>query len=220
VAAVLTIGRYVIILIGVLIVLGALDFDLASLAVVGEGLGVGIGFGLQKTVSNFTSGIVPLFEQSLRSGDLVEVDGILGKVDRSHVRATVVRTLDNVELTIPNETLFTSTVTNYTQSSKITRVMIIIGVSYDTDPEEVMEALLQAAQAHELVMEDPEPVVHFLEYADSSLNFRLAIWLDDPDYRLQVPSELHLAIWKEFEKRDIEIPFPQHDLHIRTGLPG
>lgn len=219
ISAALTLGRYVIICIGILIVFATLGIDATSLTVIGGGLSVGIGFGLQTIISNFISGIILLFEQSLRPGDIIEVDGVLGTVDKLSIRATTVRTFDNVEKIIPNETLFTSTVTTYTQSSRVIRVVITIGASYNSEPKEVMEILLNAAQEHGLVLEEPEPAVFFQDYNSSSIDFHLAIWLADPNYLKRVPSDLRLMIWKEFEKRGIEIPFPQQDLHLRTGFP-
>ena len=219
ISASLTLGRYLVICIGIFIVFAALGVDGTSLTVIGGGLSVGIGFGLQTIISNFISGIILLFEQSLRPGDIIEVDGVLGTVDKLSIRATTVRTFDNVEKIIPNETLFTSTVTTYTQSSRVTRVVMTIGVSYNSEPKEVMEILLAAAQEHGLVLEEPEPAVFFQDYNASSIDFHLAIWLADPSYLKRVPSDLRLMIWNEFEKRGIEIPFPQQDLHLRTGFP-
>jgi small-conductance mechanosensitive channel len=218
ISAALTIGRYVILSLALLIIFWEIGFDPTSLTVIAGGLSVGIGFGLQSIISNFISGIVLLFEQSLRPGDVVEVGGILGTVEKLNVRATTVRTYDNVEMIIPNETFFTSAVTTYTHDSRITRILLTIGAGYDSDPQEVMDILLAAAQRHGLVLNEPAPDVFFENYGDSSIDFHLAIWVEDPSHRKRVPSDLRLMIWKEFEKHGIEIPFPQRDLHIRSGL--
>jgi small-conductance mechanosensitive channel len=217
--AALTIGRYIVLLLGVIIVFTEIGFDPTSLALIGGGLSVGIGFGLQSIISNFISGIVLLFEQSLRPGDVVQVGGVIGTVDRLGIRSTIVRTYDNVSMIIPNETFFTSTVTTYTHDNRITRLILTIGAGYNSDPKEVMEVLLQAAEEHGLVMKDPAPTVFFENYGVSSIDFHLAIWLEDPSYRKRVPSDLRLMIWKEFARRGIEIPFPQQDIHIRSGIP-
>jgi small-conductance mechanosensitive channel len=214
--AALTIGRYIILSLAVLIVFYEIGFDPTSLAVIAGGLSVGVGFGLQAIISNFISGIVLLFEQSLRPGDVVEVGGILGTVEKLNVRATTVRTFDNVEMIIPNETFFTTAVTTYTHGSRITRILLTIGASYNSKPQEVMEILKEAAQRHGLVLDDPAPDVFFENYGNSSIDFHLAIWVADPTHRKRVPSDLRLMIWKEFENRGIEIPFPQRDLHIRS----
>jgi small-conductance mechanosensitive channel len=216
--AVLTIGRYIVVAIGVLIVLGALGFDATTLAVIGGGLSVGIGFGLQSIVSNFISGIVLLFEQSLRPGDVVKIDNTLGEVKKLSIRATTVRTYDNVDITVPNETLFTTAVTNYTQSSRVVRIVMMIGVSYNSDPKQVMSLMLDSAREHGLVLDDPEPCVFFNQFGDSSLMFRMHVWVADPNYLLSVPSDLRMMIWKRFNEHNIKIPFPQRDLHIRSGL--
>jgi len=217
--AVLTIGRYIVVGIGVLIVFSALGFDATTLTVIGGGLSVGIGFGLQSIVSNFISGIILLFEQSLRPGDIVDINNTMGEVKKLSIRATTVRTFDNVDITVPNEILFTTAVTNYTQSSRIVRIVMMIGVSYNSDPKQVMSLILDAAREHGLVLDDPEPTVFFNEFADSSLMFRMHVWVSDPTYLLSVPSDLRMMIWKRFNEHNIEIPFPQRDLHIRSGLP-
>ncbi|HMR65296.1 MAG TPA: mechanosensitive ion channel [Anaerolineae bacterium] len=217
--AALTIGRYIVLVLAVLIVFREVGLDPTSLAVIGGGLSVGIGIGLQSIFSNFVSGIILLFEQSLRQGDVVEVSGIMGTVERLGVRSTTVRTYDNVEMIIPNETFFTNAVTTYTHSSRITRVMLTIGVSYNSNPKEVMDILLSTAKEHGLVLADPAPDVFFEAYNNSSIDFHLAIWLGSPDHRKRVPSDLRLMIWKKFEKHGIEIPFPQQDIHIRSGVP-
>lgn len=217
--AALTVGRYVVLALAALIVFYQVGLDPTSLAVIAGGLSVGIGFGLQSIFSNFISGIVLLFEQSLRPGDVVEVSGILGTVENLGIRATTVRTYDNVEMIIPNETFFTSAVTTYTHGSRITRIVLTIGAGYNSDPQEVMEILKEAAQRHGLVLDDPAPDVFFENYGDSSIDFHLAIWVADPTHRKRVPSDLRLMIWKEFQKHGIEIPFPQRDLHLRSGVP-
>jgi small-conductance mechanosensitive channel len=219
VRAILSIGRYIVLALGLMVILAGIGFDMTALAVIGGGLSVGIGFGLQSIISNFISGIVLLFERSLRPGDVVEVGGIMGTVKKLDIRATTVRRFDNISMIIPNETLFTSTVTNYTQNDQVTRVMIDIGVSYDSDPSQVMDILRRTCREHPLVMDDPQPLIYFKEYGDSSLKFGLGVWLAKIDYLVLVPSELRTRIFAEFKQCGIEIPFPQRDLHIRSGLP-
>ncbi len=219
VMAVLTIGRYVLIGIGILIAMNSLNLDPTAIAAVGGGLSLGIGIGLQSIVGNFVSGIILLFERSIRPGDVIVVDGIFGTVQELQIRSTVVRTFDNVDLIIPNSKLFESTVTSYTRTDRIVRVRLDMGVSYKSDPKQVMEIILSVAKSHGLVRDTPEPVVLFRGFGDSSLDFRVMVWLNDVNYMLRVPSELHAMIFDEFKKQNIEIPFPQRDLHIRTGFP-
>jgi small-conductance mechanosensitive channel len=215
----LTIGRYVVIAGAVVIVAAALGVDPRALAIITGGLSVGIGFGLQEIVANFVSGIVLLFEQSLRPGDVVSMENEMGTVKSLGIRATTVRTRDNVEVIVPNQAFLTSAVTTYTKTDRIVRVKIPVGVSYGSDPKEIREVLLEVARQHNLVQEKPEPVVRFIGFGDSSLDFQLEIWLDDPMLTMSIKSDLRFMIWTAFTKRNIEIPFPQRDLHLRSGVP-
>lgn len=216
---ILTITQYVMISSAILATLGALGLDLSSLAIIGAGLSVGIGFGLQDLVANFISGILLLFEQSIRPGDVVQIDDRFGMVQKLRIRSTTVRTNDNVEVIVPNQTLLASSVITYTHSDRSVRVGIPVGVSYRSDPQEVRQVLLGAAQRHGLVRKSPQPVVFFLGYGDSSVDFELAVWIDDYMAMRRVTSDLRFIIWEELAKRDIEIPFPQRDLHLRSGVP-
>ena len=192
---------------------------MTTLALISGGLSVGIGFGLQEIVANFISGIVLLFEQSLRPGDVVSMENEMGIVKSLGIRATTVRTLDNVEVIVPNQAFLTSAVTTYTKSDRIVRVKIPVGVSFGSDPKEIREVLLTIARQHHLVQEKPEPAVRFIGFGDSSIDFQLEIWLDDPMLAMTIKSDLRFMIWKAFAKRNIEIPFPQRDLHLRSGVP-
>jgi len=216
---VLQIGSYMVIAVGVLIVLGTLGVDVSTLAFISGGLSVGLGFGMQQIFSNFVSGILLLFEQSLRPGDVIDVNGQMGVVNNLSIRATTVTTFDNVELIVPNETILTSTVTSYTRSNRMIRCSVMIGTSYKNNPHEVIDILKKVALAHPLVRQEPKPAIHFIDFGASSLNFRLSVWLDDPLHLTQVTSELRLKIWDAFAAQGIEIPFPQQDIHIRTRLP-
>ncbi|MCB0110041.1 MAG: mechanosensitive ion channel, partial [Caldilineaceae bacterium] len=168
-------------------------------------------------VANFISGILLLFERTVRPGDMIEVGGQKGVVDKLRMRSTVIRTFDNTEIFVPNKNLLTSSFTAYTQTDRVVRRLLDIGVSYNSDPTQVRNILLEVANRHGLVLKKPEPLVFFLGFGASSLNFQLAIWVDDPSHGLRVTSDLFFMIWNEFEKYDIEIPFPQQDLHLRSG---
>jgi len=218
-----TISRYVIISAGILATLSSLGIDLSSLAIIGAGLSVGIGFGLQELVANFISGILLLFEQSIRPGDVIEVNNKVGRVEKLRIRSTTVRMNDNVEIIVPNQALLSSSVTTYTRSDRSVRihsVRIPVGVSYNSDPVEVRQILLGAAHRHGLVRADPAPLVFFEGYGDSSVDFSLMIWIDDFMIMRRVASDLRFIIWEELAKRKIEIPFPQRDVHLRSGIPG
>jgi small-conductance mechanosensitive channel len=219
--AALTLGRYVFILIGGLIVLIGLGFDITSLAVIGGGLSVGIGFGLQKVVSNFISGVILLFEQPLRPGDSVEVAGVAGTVEKLDVRTTVLRrSSDNMIIIIPNETLFTSSIVNTTRNIQATKLLIEVGASYTSDPDEVMRLLRNVCAEYELVAKSPAPGITFKGYGESSLDFEVAVWVEKKEHRSQVPTELRVRILREFQKCGIEMPYLQQDIHIHGSLPG
>ncbi|MBX3001636.1 MAG: mechanosensitive ion channel [Caldilineaceae bacterium] len=214
-----TVSSYVVISIGLLTTLGTLGLDLSTLAIVGAGLSVGIGFGMQDLVGNFVSGILLLFEQSIRPGDIIEIDGKTGVVDRMRIRSTTVRTFDNIELIVPNQKLLTSTVTTLTHTSRRVRLQITVGASYNDDPQEVRDALVAAINRHGLILKEPAPLVFFTGYGDSSLNFEVMVWVDDLSHRGSVRSDLHFMIWREFQKRGLEMPYPQRDLHLRSSVP-
>ncbi|MEZ4615824.1 MAG: mechanosensitive ion channel [Caldilineaceae bacterium] len=151
---VLTVSHYLIVAVGTISAIGALGFNLSALALIGGGLSVGIGFGLQELVANFISGILLLFERTVRPGDVIEVNGQRGVVDKLRMRATVIRTLDNTEVFVPNKNLLTSAFVAYTQTDRIVRRTVRVGVSYESDPTEVRDILLEVAARHGLVLKN------------------------------------------------------------------
>lgn len=209
--------RYAIIGLGGLLAISTLGFNLSALAIIGGGLSVGIGFGLQELVANFVSGILLLFESSVRPGNVVDVQGHRGVIDQLRMRATVVRIADNVEVAIPNKNLLTSTMTTYTQPDPILRRTLQVGVSYQSEPTKVRDLLLEIAGRHGKVLKTPAPAVLFKSFGTSRLEFELVIWVDDPPNADKVSSDLNFMIWSEFKRNQIEIPFPQQDLHVRSG---
>ncbi|MGK7915614.1 MAG: mechanosensitive ion channel family protein, partial [Prochloraceae cyanobacterium] len=217
VQASLTIIRYGLIGVGLVFVLSTIGFDSTTFAAISGGLSIGIGFGLREIISNFISGVILLYERALKPGDYLNVDGEMCQVKKINIRATMVRTFDNVEKVVPNQKFFTSSFTTYTGSDKVVRRLIPIGVSYKSDPEEVIKILLNVAKEHPQVLTKPHPVVFLTEFGDSSINFELAVWLDTPAIGKTVTSELNRAIWKALAEHNIEIPFPQRDLHIRSS---
>ncbi len=208
--------RYFLIGIGIVLFFGYVGFNPTALAAISGGLSVGIGFSLKEIIGNFVSGIGLLFEGSLRPGDLVEVEGEATTVEKVSIRATTVKTFDNVEKIVPNQNFFTSIVTTYTGTDPVVRVLVPVGVSYNCDPEKVIDILLDVARQHDQVLTDPKPSVHLMGYGDSSVDFRLAVFINNPSIRFTVRSDLYRAIWKALAAHKIEIPFPQRDLHIRT----
>ncbi len=223
---VLVFSRYAIIGLGILAAVSTLGFNLSALTIIGGGLSVGIGFGLQELVANFVSGILLLFDRTLRPGDVIEIDGHRGVIDQLRMRATVMRTADNVEVIVPNKNLLTSTMTTYTQTDRVVRRVLAIGVSHKNQPTIVRDLLLGVAARHGQVLKKPEPVVFFTGFAASRLDFELVVWTDDPLNALRVTSDLYFMIWSEFEKHQIEIlpgpapaPVPPSPVQANGGQP-
>jgi len=210
---------YTIITFGVLVALSSIGINLSTLTVVLGGLSVGLAFGLQEIVNNFVSGFILLFERSIEIGDIVEVDQNVGIVQRIGVRSTTIKTRDNVELIIPNSYFLTQVVTNMTRSEDLVRTRVSVGVSYNAEPREVEQALLEAAAQHPQVLSDPPPSVQFRDFGDSSLDFELFVWTNQAFQTPKLTSELRYNIWDALAARNIEIPFPQRDIHIRSGGP-
>ncbi len=209
--------HYGIVFVGFLITLRVLGFGLTNLTIIGGALGVGVGFGLQAIVNNFASGLILLFERPIKMGDTIQIDNEMAIVKRLGLRATVVQTLDNAEIVVPNSDLITSKVTNWTLASRRVRVRIQVGVAYGSDIDKVREILLRCARENDKVLKYPEPQALFLSFGDSSLNFELRVWIDEfMDSTGGVQSELNHTINEAFAEAGIEIPFPQTDLHLRS----
>lgn len=201
-----------------LFALDVVGIDLTALTVFSGALGIGLGFGLQKIASNFISGIILLLEKSIEQDDLIELaDGTFGFIRRSSARYTLIETFDSKEILIPNEDLITSRVTNWTFTNHKGRVEIPIGVSYGSDIEKARELILQAAKEHPRCIEEPEPKCYLRNFGDSSVDFILHFWVGDvAQGRWEPQSEVMFNIWKKFKDNNIEIPFPQRDLHLKT----
>jgi small-conductance mechanosensitive channel len=202
-----------------LIALDMIGLDLTTLTVFGGALGIGLGFGLQKIASNFISGLILLLERSVEQDDLIELpDGTSGFVRRSSARYTLIETFDGKEILIPNEDFITNRVTNWTLSSTKARIQINLGVAYGSDIEQAQELILQAAREHPRCIDDPAPQCFLLNFGDSSVDFTLLFWVENVvDGRWAPQSEVMFAIWRKFREHGIEIPFPQRDLHIKSG---
>ena len=214
-----SIGRllhYVLIFVGFLIAISTLGFDLSKFTIMLGALGVGIGFGLQGIVNNFVSGLILLFERPVRVGDTVEISGKWAEIKRIGIRATTVQTLDHADLIIPNADLINNEVTNWTLSNRLVRLIIPVGVAYGSDVPLVMEILAACAKDHDMVSSYRSPQVLFLSFGESSLDFELRVWVTDADHRLEVKSDLHQKIDRKFREANIEIAFPQRDLHLRS----
>lgn len=214
------VSQYLIWFVGLVVALEFLNIDMTAVALVAGALGIGIGFGLQNVVSNFVAGVVLLLEQPLRFKDRVSVENVEGQVENVSFRATTIVTNDNISIIVPNSQLINQPVTNWSHGDPRIRIHVAIGVAYGSDVELVTRTLLEVARAHENVLPSPEPEVRFLEFGDSSLNFELLVWLDDPPGHYRLRSDLNYAIDAAFRQQGIEIPFPQRDLHVKSGLPS
>lgn len=215
------IAQITIYVLAALIGLDLIGLDLTTLTVFSGALGIGLGFGLQKIAANFMSGLILLMEKSIEVDDLVELtDGTLGFVRKTGARYTLIETFDNKEILIPNEDFITNRVTNWTFSNNRARVEIPIGVSYSSDLKLVKKILLEAAQRHPRCVKDPGPNVYLRNFGESSVDFILHFWVDDVQNGRWLPqSEVMMDIWDRFAEQGVNIPFPQRDLHIKSGLP-
>lgn len=207
--------HYGVVIIGVVISTQIVGLNLGSLAVVFGFLSVGIGFGLQNITSNFISGIILLIERPVSVGDFVNVDGQIGRVATINMRSTVIMTVDNVAIIVPNSKFVENNVINWTVQDTKVRMHCKVGVAYGSDISKVKEALLSVAREHKDVLNYPEPEVRFVEFGDSSLNFDLLAWTDEPRKQFLLQSDMNYGIDEAFRKHDIKIPFPQRDLHLQ-----
>jgi small-conductance mechanosensitive channel len=207
-------STYLVVTIGCVIAVAAAGLDLSRATLLVGALGVGIGFGLQNAVNNFVSGLILLFGRPINVGDKIQIGEISGEVKDIGIRATVVRTWQGAEVIVPNATLISDNLVNWTLSDDRRRMEIPVGVAYGSAPAEVIELLTGVARAHDEVMEDPEPVTIFTGFGDSALDFELRAWTTG-DF-VTIASDLRVGIDRSLAEHGIEIPFPQRDLHLRT----
>ena len=209
--------RYALIIVGVLLTFNALGVGWAKVQWLAAAVTVGLGFGLQEIFANFFSGIIMLFERQIRVGDVITVGNISGKVSRIQMRATTITDWDRKELIIPNKEFVTSQVINWSLSDTVVRILIPIGIAYDSDTECAHDEMLAAALENKNVLVDPEPTVRFTLFGDSTLNFELRVYIPHPDLLLETRHQLHMAINSRFQRAGIEIAYPQRDIHIRSN---
>ncbi|NLH18055.1 MAG: mechanosensitive ion channel [Phycisphaerae bacterium] len=220
--AITTLSRYAIVVAGVVIGCGQLGINWSKVQWLVAAMTVGLGFGLQEIFANFVSGLIILFERPMRVGDIVTSGDITGKVWRIQIRSTTIQTWDNKELVVPNKEFVTGRLMNWTLSNPELRISFPIGVAYGSDIAKVEKLLHEVAQKHPDVMKDPAPTVVFMNFGASSLDFDLRLSIPTIDVMLKVRHEINRAIDQAFRNANIEIPFPQQDLHVRTigaGLP-
>ena len=197
-----------------------LGISLSALTVFSGAFGLAIGFGLQKTFGNLISGIILLMDRSIKPGDVIAVGNTtpptFGQVNRIGIRAVSVVTRDQIEFIIPNEILMTTAVENWSCTNRDVRVKVPVGVAYGTDIELAEKLMLKAARESVRVKQDPSPVVWLTAFGESSIDFEVLLWIDDPEAGLgSVRSEVLKRVWHMFRENGIEIPFPQRDIHVK-----
>jgi len=209
--------RYFLIILGFMFALSAAGIELGKFSLLAGALGVGIGFGLQNIVNNFISGLIIVYERPIQVGDTIEVENLLGQVNRIGIRSSNVKTYDGAEVVVPNGNLISNQLINWTLSDNQRRIDFRIGVSYGSDPNEVIKILEKVANDNEDTLKNPPPRALFDEFGDSSLNFRLLYWVP---YNIGIgtKSDVAIEIFNKFRENDIEIPFPQLDLHVKEKL--
>lgn len=211
------ISVYLIFVFGALIGIQALGVDVTSLTVFGGALGIGLGLGFQTIARNLASGLILLFDQTVKVGDRVELGDLQGDIVSIGTRATQVRTNDNAVIIVPNSEFTDMRVTNLTLYDRNVRIKVPLGVSYGSDPAKVRSILVEVGRSHPDVLDDPAPDVVFMGFGESSLDFELRVWTERLVTRPYIfASHLYFEVFAAFTREGIEIPFPQRDLHVRT----
>ena len=210
--------KLVLLSVAVLFALSTIGVDLTALAVFGGAVGVGIGLGLQRIVANLISGVILLLDRSIKPGDVIAIGETFGWIQSLGARYTAVRTRDGTEFLIPNEDLITTQVENWSHSDVKLRLKIPVGISYNCDPHFAIKLCNEAAAKCQRVLENPGPNTLLRGFGDNSVDLEIRFWIDDPQNgRGNIISEILLNVWDAFKEHDIEIPFPQRDLHLRSG---
>jgi small-conductance mechanosensitive channel len=210
--------KIILVTIAIPAAVNAVGIDLTALAVFSGAVGVGLGFGLQKVVSNFVSGIILLLDRSVKPGDTIAVAGYYGRIDSLGARYALVITRDGVEHLIPNEEFITTRVENWSYSNQNIRLRKMVGVHYKSDIHKARDLCLEAAAEVDRILTDPKPAGLLRDFNDSSVDLVVRFWIRDPmNGRANVTSELLFNIWDKFAEHGIEIPYPQRDLHLRSS---
>jgi small-conductance mechanosensitive channel len=209
--------RLLMMVFAVALVMGAVGINLAALAVFSGAVGVGIGFGLQKIVANFISGVILLADKSVKPGDLVTIGDSSGRISAMNTRYISVAAGDGREFLIPNEDLITKKVVNWTYTSKDTLVKVNFGTNYDADPRLVCKLAIEVATASPRASVERPPNCLLAEFAETGMKFGLTFWIDSPDGMDAVKSDVMLALWDAFKREGIRVPYPVRELRIRGG---
>ncbi|MEX0695212.1 MAG: mechanosensitive ion channel domain-containing protein [Rhodospirillales bacterium] len=212
--------KVVLIVIAVLAALESIGVDLTALAVFGGAIGLGIGFGLQKVISNLISGIILLMDKSVKPGDVIAIDDTFGWINRLSARYVSLITRDGIEHLIPNEDLISQRVENWSYSDNLIRLKLPIGVSYESDVPLAMKLAVDAAEDVERVLKSPNPVCRLMNFGTDAVDLELRIWINDPQKGVaNVRSDVLLNVWNLYHEHGVEFPFAQRDLHIKSSVP-
>ena len=210
--------KFVLLTLAVLVAMVTAGIDITAFAVFGGALGVGIGLGLQRVVSNFVSGFILAFEGSIRPGDVISYGNTFGTVRALHTRHIVIRTRDGMDILVPNENLMTSDITNWSyEGDRRIRLRLPVQISYNDDPEQVIARLKRIAQEHDHVLKDPAPAAVLTGFGDNGVNLELFVWIDDPEHGGDVRTDLFQQIWKDFRAAGITLPYPQREVYLRES---
>lgn len=215
----LRINHYLIIITGFIVAFQFIGINLSGLAVIFGLLSVGIGFGLQNVTSNFVSGLILLLERPIKIGDRVTIGNTEGDVTEINMRSTTIRTLNNITYIVPNSDFISSNVINWSHGDPKIRLDIKVGVSYNSNLENVIAALKKVAQENPEVLNKPEPKVLLWEFGDSAWNMELQAWIKEPHEYRRIRSDINCSIVHQFREDQIEIAFPQQDIHLRSSIP-
>ena len=210
--------RYTGGLLAILVGINSTGLNISAVIAASAVLLVGIGLGLQSIAQNFISGLILLVEQPVRPGDFIRAGDALGRVENIGLRATWVVTRDEVMIIVPNSQLISSQVINHSRPAAKIRLAVKVGVAYGSDTARVRDVLIRVAEENPRVLREPGPEVRFDDFGDSALQFSLLVWAENPRVERSIASDLRFAIDRAFRKADINIPFPQRDLHLRSGI--
>ena len=214
--AIAVILRYLIVALGVVTAIQSIGFNLASLAVVAGGLGVGIGFGIQDLTTNFVSGLTLLLDRPVKVGDFVELEGLMGIVKKISIRSTIITTNDDSSVIVPNSTMISNKIVNWSYENPLLCLRLSIEVAENSDPLLVTETLLNIAYAEAGVLYEPNPKVLFVEFGDDSFKFELLVWTDKPTEREVIKSSLNFAIEYNFRQQGIDFPFNDREIYLKN----
>lgn len=210
---------YALVAIGSLLALNTIGASWSQLQWLVAAMGVGIGFGLQEIVANFISGLIILFERPIRIGDVVTIDDTSGIVTKIRIRATTIRDWDRKELLVPNKDLITGRVLNWSLSDEMTRIVITVGVAYDTDIDKALELMKSAASEHEHALDDPAPLLSFDSFGEHAIELTMRVYVSSISHRIKTVTDLRKAINVKFHEAGIAIAYPQRDVHFDTRDP-